>query len=61
MQYTNKLITIIKDIDKKLISTLAKLGVQDNTINLETYSKINNKEYLEDQDLVDELLKEFGL
>jgi len=58
---TNKLITIIKNIDKKLISTLAKLGVQGNTINLETYSKINNKEYLENQDLVDELLKEFGL
>ena len=58
---TNKLITIIKNIDKKLISTLAKLGVQGTTINLETYSKINNKEYLENQDLVDELLKEFGL
>ena len=58
---TNKLITIIKNIDKKLIIALAKLGVQDNTINFETYSKINNKEYLENQDLVDELLKEFGL
>ena len=58
---TNKLITIIKNIDKKLISALAKLGVQGNIIDFETYSKINNNEYLENQDLVDELLKEFGL
>lgn len=58
---TNKLITIIKNIDKKLISALAKLGVQGNIIDFKTYSKINNNEYLENQDLVDELLKEFGL
>ena len=58
---TNKLITIIKNIDKKLISALAKVGVKCYIIDFETYSKINNNEYLENQDLVDELLKEFGL
>ena len=58
---TDKLMKIIDNIDKKLIIVLAKLGVQENSIDLETFAKIGDKDYLESQDLVDALLKEFGL
>lgn len=61
-QKISKLIKIIKDLEKRIADLIIKLGLKTNKIDVDTLNKIQEKEdILEDQGLVDELLKELGL
>lgn len=55
-------IKVINSLEERLASILIKLGIKQNVIGAEELDKIKDtKEILQDQDLVDRLLKEFGV
>ena len=61
-QKIDKLIKIVYDLQDRLTHLVILLGIKDNKIDAGMLDKIKNKdEILQDQDLVDELMKEFGL
>ncbi len=61
-QKITKLIKIIKDLENKFADIIIKLGLKTNKIDVDKLNNIHEKEeILEDQCLVDELLKELGL
>lgn len=58
----NEMVKIINALEERLASILIKLGIKQNVIVAEDLDKIKDKkEILQDQDLVDRLLKEFGV
>lgn len=61
-QKIDKLIKIVKDLEKRLTDLIVKFGLKHNKIDVDTLNRIGNKDdILKDQDLVDRLLKEFGI
>lgn len=61
-QKIDKLIKIIYDLQERLTHLVIMLGIKDRKIDIETLEKLKTKENLmENQSLVDELLKEFGI
>lgn len=53
---------VINSLEERLASILIKLGIKQNIIGADDLDKIKDtKEILQDQDLVDRLLKEFGV
>ena len=61
-QKITKLIKIIKDLEKRIADIIIKLGLKTNKIDVDILNKMQEKEdILENQGLVDELLKELGL
>ncbi|MBC7196525.1 MAG: protein phosphatase CheZ [Deferribacterales bacterium] len=60
-QKIDKLIRIIKVLERKIGELVIKLGLKDNKIDVDTLNRAGNiDEILNDQDIVDALLKEFG-
>jgi len=60
-QKIDKLIRIIKVLERKVGELVIKLGLKDNKIDIYTLNRAGNiDEILNDQDIVDALLKEFG-
>ncbi|UOD33926.1 protein phosphatase CheZ [Deferribacteraceae bacterium V6Fe1] len=60
-QKIDKLIRIIKVLERKVGELVIKLGLKDNKIDINTLNRAGNiDEILNDQDIVDALLKEFG-
>jgi len=60
-QKIDKLIRIIKVLERKVGELVIKLGLKDNKIDIGTLNRAGNiDEILNDQDIVDALLKEFG-
>lgn len=58
----NESIEVVNALEEKLANVLIKLGIKQNVIDAEVLDKIkDSKEILQDQDLVDKLLKEFGV
>ena len=58
----NESIEVVNSLEEKLANVLIKLGIKQNVIDAEVLDKIkDSKEILQDQDLVDKLLKEFGV
>ncbi|MGA1861747.1 protein phosphatase CheZ [Deferribacter thermophilus] len=61
-QKVDKLLMIVKEIEDKVADLIIKLGLKANKIDPEKIQEVSNKsEVLEDQELVDKLLEEFGL
>lgn len=61
-QKIDKLIKIIYDLQERLTHLVLMLGVKDRKIDVETLEKLKTKDgIMENQNLVDELLKEFGI
>jgi|GEM_PF-1251317 len=61
-QKVDKLIKIVRDLERKIADIVIKLGIKDNKIDINKLNRLGDKDnILEDQDLVDELLKEFGM
>lgn len=55
-------IKVINSLEERLASILIKLGIKQNVIGADDLDKIKDtKEILQDQDLVNRLLKEFGV
>ncbi|MDE7168928.1 MAG: chemotaxis protein [Mucispirillum sp.] len=55
-------INVVNSLEERLAAVLVKLGIKQNIIDVEVLDKIKDtKEILQDQDLVDKLLKEFGV
>jgi len=49
-------------LERKIADIVIKLGIKDNKIDINKLNRLGDKDnILEDQDLVDELLKEFGM
>jgi len=60
-QKIDKIIKIVYDLQNRLTNLVIKLGVKENKIDPEIIDRLKEKEnILESQDIVDELLKEFG-
>jgi len=60
-QKIDKLVKIIYDLQERLSHLVLMYGVKDNKIDVEMLDKFKDKkDLLEDQNLVDELMKEFG-
>ena len=60
-QKIDKLVKIIYDLQERLSHLVVMYGVKDDMVDIEILDKMKNKEnVLEDQSLVDELMKEFG-
>lgn len=60
-QKIDKLIRIIKVLEKRIGELVIKFGIKENKIDIEKLNKAGNiDEILHDQDLIDALLKEFG-
>ncbi len=58
----NETIKLINLLEEKLATVLIKLGIRENIIDVDVLDKFKDtKDILQDQDLVDKLLKEFGL
>ena len=58
----NESIKVVNSLEEKLASVLTKLGIKQNVIDVDVLDKFKDtKEILQDQDLVDRLLKEFGV
>ncbi len=58
----NESIKVVNSLEEKLASVLIKLGIKQNVIDVDVLDKFKDtKEILQDQDLVDRLLKEFGV
>ncbi len=61
-QKVDKLIKIVRDLERKITDIVIKLGIKDNKIDINKLNRLGDKDsILQDQDLVDELLKEFGM
>jgi chemotaxis protein CheZ len=61
-QKIDKLIKVIYDLQERLTHLVIMLGVKDKKIDIETLEKLKDKEgVMDNQSLVDELLKEFGI
>jgi chemotaxis protein CheZ len=61
-QKIDKLIKIIYDLQERLTHLVLMLGVKDKKIDVETLEKLKAKDgIMENQNLVDELLREFGI
>lgn len=61
-QKVDKLVKIIHDLEERLAHLIILLGLKDNTIDSEVLDKYKDtKDILEDQTLVDKLLREFGM
>lgn len=61
-QKIDKLLTVVKDLEKKLSDLIIKFGLKHNKIDVDTLNRLGEKDsILNDQDLVNQLLKEFGL
>ena len=61
-QKIDKLIKIIYDLQERLTHLVIMLGVKERKIDIETLEKLKTKDgIMENQSLVDELLKEFGI
>lgn len=60
-QKIDKLIKIIHNLQDRLAHLVLKLGIKENAIDAEILERLKEKDnILENQDIVDELLKEFG-
>ncbi len=60
-QKIDKLVKIIYDLQERLAHLVVMYGVKDDKVDIEILEKMKSKEnVLEDQSLVDELMKEFG-
>jgi len=60
-QKIDKLVKIIYDLQERLSHLVVMYGVKDDKVDVEVLDKIKKKnDLLEDQNLVDELMKEFG-
>jgi len=60
-QKIDKLVKIIYDLQERLSHLVVMYGVKDNKVDVEVLDKMKQKkDLLEDQNLVDELMKEFG-
>lgn len=62
-QKIDKLVKIIYDLQERLSHLVIMYGVKEDKIDIETLDKLKMKQkddMLEDQDLVDELMREFG-
>jgi len=60
-QKIDKLVKIIYDLQERLAHLVVMYGVKDDKVDVEILDKMKDKEnVLEDQSLVDELMKEFG-
>jgi chemotaxis regulatin CheY-phosphate phosphatase CheZ len=55
----NKLVVMLQEVEKRLSSLLVKIGLDEGSVNLTDLK--DDKEKASSQDVVDELLKEFGL
>lgn len=61
-QKIDKLLKVVKDLEKRLSDLIIKFGLKHNKIDIDTLNRLGEKDsILNDQDLVDQLLKEFGL
>ncbi|MGC8768370.1 protein phosphatase CheZ [Calditerrivibrio sp.] len=61
-QKIDKLLKVVKDLEKKLSDLIIKFGLKHNKIDVDTLNRLGEKDsILNDQDLVNQLLKEFGL
>ncbi len=61
-QKIDESIKVVNTLEERLATILIKLGIKQNVIDVEVLDKIKDtKEILQDQDLVDRLLKEFGV
>ncbi len=55
-------IDVVNALETRLASLLIKLGIKQNVIDVNVLDKMkDSKDILQDQDLVDKLLKEFGV
>jgi chemotaxis protein CheZ len=60
-QKIDKLVKIVYDLQERLAHLVLMFGVKENKIDVEMLDKMKEKkDLLQDQDLVDELMKEFG-
>lgn len=60
-QKIDKLVKIVYDLQERLSHLVLMYGVKDDKVDVEALDRIKNKDnILEDQNLVDELMKEFG-
>ncbi|MCA1927392.1 MAG: protein phosphatase CheZ [Calditerrivibrio sp.] len=61
-QRIDKLIKIVRDLEKRLSDLILKFGLRHNKIDVDTLNRMGNTDsILENQDLVNQLLKEFGV
>ncbi len=61
-QKIDKLLKVVKDLEKRLSDLIIKFGLKHNKIDVDTLNRLGEKDsILNDQDLVNQLLKEFGL
>ena len=61
-QKIDESIKVMNVLEERLAAILIKLGIKQNVIDVEVLDKMKDtKEILQDQDLVDRLLKEFGV
>ncbi|MCX8083387.1 MAG: protein phosphatase CheZ [Calditerrivibrio sp.] len=61
-QKIDKIIKVVRDLEKKLSDLIIKFGLKHNKIDVDTLNRLGEKDsILSDQDLVNQLLKEFGL
>lgn len=60
-QKIDKLIRIVKVLERKVGELVIKLGLKDNKIDVDTLNRAGNiDDILNNQDIIDALLKEFG-
>lgn len=58
----NECIHVVNALEERLANVLINLGIKQNVLDVEVLDKFKDtKELLQDQDLVDRLLKEFGV